>query len=171
MDRTRFGAMAGFGALCILISLAWGGPALAQAPDLTAAKRDYRRPPPLVVANPALAALGRELFFDPLISASGKTACATCHTPELGWVVNDAHPFNDSGKPSGRKAQPLIGIGHASSAPIGWDGRNPSLEAQAKNSIATGSMLMRETATPVKVGRGLTPDQRPINRLLWIKLR
>jgi cytochrome c peroxidase len=151
MDRTRFGAMAGFGARCILISLAWGGPALAQAPDLTAAKRDYRRPPPLAVANPALAALGRELFFDPLISASGKTACATCHTPELGWVVKDAHPLNDSGKPSGRKAQPLVGIGHAGRAPIGWDGRNPSLEAQAKNSIATGSMSMRETATPVKV--------------------
>jgi cytochrome c peroxidase len=31
------------------------------------------------------------------------------------------------------------------------DGRNPSLEAQAKSSIATGSMSMRETDTPVKV--------------------
>jgi cytochrome c peroxidase len=133
--------------------LAWCGPALSQAPqaDLSAAKRDYRRPPPLAVENPALVALGRQLFFDPHISASGKTACASCHAPELGWVVTDAHPLNDSGKPSGRKAQPLIGIGHAGNAPIGWDGRNPSLEAQAKNSIATGSMSMRETATPVKV--------------------
>jgi cytochrome c peroxidase len=114
-------------------------------------KRDYRRPPPRPIENPALVNLGRELFFDPQISASGKTACATCHAPELGWVVTGARPLNDSGKPSGRKSQPLIGLGHAVNAPVGWDGRNPSLEAQAKNSISTGSMSMRETATPVKV--------------------
>src|SRR5713101_2893522 len=33
----------------------------------------------------------------------------------------------------------------------GLNGRNPSLEAQAKNSISTGSMSMRETGTPIKV--------------------
>jgi cytochrome c peroxidase len=128
-------------------------PAQAQVrpPDLTALKKDYRRPPHVAVENRALVDLGRQLFFDPRISASGKTACATCHTPELGWVVADAKPINDSGKPTSRKSQPLIGIGHAGNAPIGWDGRSASLEAQAKASIATGSMSMRETATPVKV--------------------
>jgi cytochrome c peroxidase len=153
MSTARSIATVAVPAAVSLIALAWAGPVLSQAPqpDLSAAKREYRRPPPLAVENPALVALGRELFFDPRISASGKTACASCHAPELGWVVTDAHPLNDSGKPSGRKAQPLIGIGHAGNAPIGWDGRNPSLEAQAKNSIATGSMSMRETATPVKV--------------------
>ena len=35
--------------------------------------------------------------------------------------------------------------------PFGWDGRNPTLEAQAKNSVATGAMSMRETGNPVKV--------------------
>ena len=151
MDTARRGVTAGFRAVSIVIAFCWAGSAPAQAPDLTAAKRDYRRPPPLAVANPALAALGRQLFFDPLISASGKTSCASCHAPELGWTVRDAHPTNDSVKPSGRKSQPLIGIGHAGNAPVGWDGRNASLEAQAKNSIATGSMSMRETPTPVKV--------------------
>ncbi len=136
--------------LCLTV-VTPAGPAQAQQPDLTALKQQYRRPPPLAVENPALVALGRELFFDPHISASGKTACASCHAPALGWVVTDAHPLNDSGKPSGRKSQPLIGLGHAGKAPVGWDGRNATLEAQAKNSIATGSMSMRETATPVKV--------------------
>jgi cytochrome c peroxidase len=98
-----------------------------------------------------LADLGRDLFFDPRISASGKTACASCHFPELGYVVTDAHPRNDSGKPTSRKSQPLIGLGYAGNAPVGWDGRSPTLEAQAKTSIATGSMSMRETETPVKV--------------------
>jgi cytochrome c peroxidase len=126
--------------------------ARAQAPqDVTALKRDYRRAPPLPVENAALVELGRQLFFDPRISASGKTACASCHHPELGWVVTDARPINDSGKPTSRKSQPLAGLGHAATAPVGWDGRNPSLEAQAKSSIATGSMSMRETDMPVKV--------------------
>ena len=118
---------------------------------LDAIKRDYRRPAPRPVDNPALADLGRKLFFDTRISASGKTSCASCHFPELGYVVIDAHPLNDSGKGTSRKSQPLIGLGHAGKAPVGWDGRSATLEAQAKASIATGSMSMRETATPVKI--------------------
>src|SRR6266436_4731228 len=124
---------------------------LSAQPDLAAIKRDYRRPPPRPVENQSLVDLGRDLFFDPRISASGKTACASCHFPELAYVVTDAHPLNDSGKPTSRKSQPLIGLGYAGNAPVGWDGRSPTLEAQAKASIATGSMSMRETETPVKV--------------------
>jgi cytochrome c peroxidase len=45
----------------------------------------------------------------------------------------------------------LIGIGHADRGPYGWDGRNASLEAQVKASVATGAMSMRETESPVKV--------------------
>lgn len=138
-----------------LSAAALSASALAQdvtaAAGLEAVKRDYRRPAPRLPDNPALADLGRALFFDTRISASGKTACAGCHTPDLGYVVSDPHPINDSGKPSSHKAQPLIGLGHADNPSVGWDGRNPSLEAQVKGSIATGSMSMRETPTPVKV--------------------
>jgi cytochrome c peroxidase len=126
-------------------------PQLAQAQGLDAIKRDYRRPAPRPIEDRALVDLGRDLFFDPRISASGKTACASCHFPELGYVVTDAHPRNDSGKPTSRKSQPLVGIGYAGNAPVGWDGRSATLDAQAKASIATGSMSMRETETPVKV--------------------
>jgi len=123
----------------------------APAQDLKTIKADFRRPAALPVENKALANLGRKLFFDTRISASGKTACASCHFPELGFVVTDAHPINDSGKPASRKSQPLMGLGHAGSALVGWDGRSATLEAQAKSSIATGSMSMRETSTPVDV--------------------
>jgi len=123
----------------------------APAQDLNTIKADYRRPAPHPVENQALAKLGRKLFFDTRISASGKTACASCHFPELGYVVTDAHPINDSGKPTSRKSQPLIGLGHADKARVGWDGRSATLEEQAKASIATGSMSMRETETPVIV--------------------
>ncbi len=141
-------------AAAILLAAA-GVLALTQSPapaqDLKAIKADYRRAAPLSVENKALANLGRDLFFDTRISASGKTACASCHFPELGYVVADAHPTNDSGKPTSRKSQPLIGLGHAGKALVGWDGRSATLEVQAKSSIATGSMSMRETSTPVKV--------------------
>ena len=33
----------------------------------------------------ALAALGRSLFFDPSLSASGKMACSSCHDPDHGF--------------------------------------------------------------------------------------
>ena len=124
----------------------------AQTQDeLARMKSEYRRPPPLPVPNPELAALGRDLFFDPQISASGKTACANCHFADLGWGVIEPRSRNDSGKLTSRKSQPLLGIGHAGKAPVGWDGRSATLEAQVTSSIATGSMSMRETPTPVKV--------------------
>jgi cytochrome c peroxidase len=139
-------------------SLLWAAPTvLAQAQQgadapaaVTTLKRDYRDPPPRSIENQALADLGRELFFDSRISASGKTACASCHVPRLGWAVTEARSRNDSGKLTPRKSQPLIGLGHVGNVPVGWDGRSATLEAQAKGSIVTGAMSMRDTDTPVK---------------------
>ena len=111
-------AVAAFAAMNLLL-LGPGQPARAQAPaqrNLDAIKRDYVRPAPRPAANQALAGLGRDLFYDPRISASGKSSCAGCHTAELGYVVANAHPINDFGKPTARKSQPLIGIGYAGSA-------------------------------------------------------
>jgi cytochrome c peroxidase len=122
-----------------------------SAADIAAAKVAYQRPAPPPVENPALVELGRLLFWDPRASASGRTACVSCHLPQLGWAVNDPRSRNDSGKLTSRKSPTLLGVGHLGSVPNGWDGRNVSLEAQAKASIATGSMSMRETDTPVKV--------------------
>jgi cytochrome c peroxidase len=120
--------------------------------QVTAAiKTEFGRPPVRPIENRALIELGRDLFFAPQLSASGKTACASCHYPELGWGVTDARSRNDSGRLTSRKSQPLIGIGHAGDAPVGWDGRNATLEAQAKSSVATGSMSMRDTETPVRI--------------------
>ena len=118
--------------------------------ELAAMKAEYKRPQPRPIENKPLVDLGRLLFWDSRASASGKTSCASCHLPQLGWAVTDPRSRNDSGKLTSRRSQPLLGIG-SMNALVGWDGRNPSLEAQAKSSIATGSMSMRETDTPVKV--------------------
>ena len=38
----------------------------------------------------AITALGRALFFDPALSASGRMACATCHDPAHGFSAPNA---------------------------------------------------------------------------------
>jgi cytochrome c peroxidase len=126
-------------------------PQQGAAPDINDLKAAYRRPPPRPVESRELADLGRLLFWDPRLSHSGKTACVTCHLPYLGWATTDSRSRGDSGRPTSRKSQSLLGLGHAEGIPVGWDGRNATLEAQAKGSIATGSMSMRGTDKAVKV--------------------
>lgn len=146
-------------ATSLLLALAGGGllmpPAFAQqfsAAEIAAMKANYKRPPPRPIENQALVNLGRLLFWDPRASASGKTACVACHMPNLGWAVTDPRSRNDSGKLTSRKSPTLLAIGHLGpGVPNGWDGRNVTLEAQAKSSISTGSMSMRETDMPVRV--------------------
>ena len=64
----------------------WTLPAQAQAPqptppDIRELKALYQRPPARPIESQALVELGRLLFWDPRISASGKTACADLPFP------------------------------------------------------------------------------------------
>lgn len=145
----------GWFAALLMLALGISAPSALAADNqrrdnLDQMKSEYRRPPARGAENPALADLGRDLFFDPVISASGKTACASCHRPDLGWARNEARSPGDSGRPTQRKTQTLLGIGHAR-PPFDWDGRHATLEAQAVSSIGTGSMSMFATPNEVKV--------------------
>ena len=81
------------------------------------------------LTTPARVELGKTLFFDPRLSANGNMSCATCHNPSLGW---------SDGLPTGRghngreldRATPTV-INTAFNSIQMWDGRAPSLEAQA----------------------------------------
>jgi cytochrome c peroxidase len=94
--------------------------------------------PPVVAppGNPPSSAkiqLGKELYFDPRLSANGMISCATCHDPALGW--SDKGPTSEGihGQLGGRRAPP---VSNAAYAPLQfWDGRSPSLEDQAKGPI------------------------------------
>src|ERR1700675_1547848 len=107
MDNARnLAASAVLAALC-LIAVAPAGPAGAQAPprDLTALKRDYRRPPPLAVEK---SGAGRPRPRTVLRSAHlriRQDLLRELPYSALGWVVTDARPLNDSGKPTSRKSQ------------------------------------------------------------------
>lgn len=60
-----------------------------------AADTDGINPHPVQLHRPvqaplsATAALGRQIFFDPRLSASGAMACATCHNPDHGYGPPD----------------------------------------------------------------------------------
>ena len=48
----------------------------------------------------ALTELGRRMFFDPRLSASGKQACATCHDPAHAFGPPSALPVQSRLDPS-----------------------------------------------------------------------
>lgn len=56
-------------------------------------------------ANPDRIALGRLLFFDPILSATKDVACATCHLPRFGMADGRALPAGPSGVGFGPERQ------------------------------------------------------------------
>jgi cytochrome c peroxidase len=78
--------------------------------------------------------LGRQLYFDPRLSADGKVSCASCHTPDEGFARHTQFGVGISGQVGGRNSPPSYN--RILSGPQFWDGRAISLEAQAIGPIA-----------------------------------
>lgn len=101
---------------------------------------------PVPADNPLTAervALGRKLFFDPILSADKTVACATCHRPELGFAGEGAKAVGIGGKEGPRRAPTLLN--RAFGTAFFWDGRAKSLEEQAlepiENPVEMGSKV------------------------------
>jgi cytochrome c peroxidase len=93
----------------------------------------------------ALTAIGRELFSDPALSASGKISCATCHDPKHSFGPPDGLKAGVRAAPSLMYAQNVPpftehyfddeGDDSIDQGPAGgrtWDGRSQSLHDQAR---------------------------------------
>ena len=91
VKRSRPLLVLGFAALVIAGALARGGEALTR--------------PQAYARAAALEALGRKLFFDPALSASGQMSCASCHDPARGFS-----PANDRAVQSGGKDMAQAGL-------------------------------------------------------------
>ncbi len=74
-------------------------------------------------------ALGRELFFDPLLSVDGSVSCATCHQPEFAFAEPRAITRGVQDRPGRRNTPSVLNSAYLSS--LFWDGRAASLEEQA----------------------------------------
>jgi len=86
-------------------------------------------------STPERVELGKLLFFDPRLSRSGVTSCATCHNPALAWGDGLALGVGDGMKTLGRRTPTLLNV--AWSELFFWDGRAASLEEQALGPIAS----------------------------------
>ena len=132
----RAGWTARLGAALVMGLLAAGG-AAGQGLDFTAAERraiaDHGPWPPASApdasnrwqTDPAMVALGRRLFFDPGLSGSGRTACASCHQPARAFQDGRATAVGDG--PRLRNTPGLLDA--AGQRWYGWDGGTDSLWA------------------------------------------
>ncbi len=79
-------------------------------------------------------ALGRRLFFDPILSIDSTVSCATCHRPEAAFTDGRAVSTGVAGRQGRRSAPSLLNVGYYHTG-LFWDGRAPSLEAQAVHPV------------------------------------
>lgn len=122
---------------------------------------------------PALTALGRTLFFDTALSASGRVSCASCHDPAHAYGPPNALAVQPSGSLSasagGFRAAPSLrylqslppfsehffdndGDDSIDKGPTGghmWDGRASSAHEQAQLPLLAGSEMGNGSAAAV----------------------
>ena len=100
----------------------------------------------------ALVALGRTLFFDPVLSGNGARACASCHRPDQGFMdgLPRARPFG-SGFPLTRHTPSLV---NAAYQPAQFDDeRAASLEQQAALVLASPAEMHSSVTNAVRMVR------------------
>jgi cytochrome c peroxidase len=85
--------------------------------------------PPGNPASPARVALGRMLFFDPVLSGDQRMSCATCHDPAHGFMDPRGFSIGSDGKPRPRRTPTVANLAY--SRALFADGRAGSLEEQA----------------------------------------
>lgn len=95
--------------------------------------------PPLIPSDNPLTvqgvALGKALFFDPILSLDSTISCATCHRPELAFTDGGGVSKGFAGRKGLRSAPTLLNVGFHYKG-LFWDGRSPSLEEQALHPIS-----------------------------------
>ena len=73
--------------------------------------------------------LGRNLFHEPLLSRDNTISCASCHQSDHAFADPRRYSTGVEGRTGARNAMPLFNLAWKSS--FFWDGRAPSLRAQA----------------------------------------
>jgi cytochrome c peroxidase len=96
----------------------------------------------------ARVALGRRLFFDPILSADGTVACASCHQPAHGFAGAEARPQGIRGLRTTRRAPTLLNRAYGTA--FFWDGREATLEDQALRPIESASEMGSTVASALE---------------------
>jgi cytochrome c peroxidase len=91
-------------------------------------------------------ALGKRLFYDPILSANNTQSCASCHIQETGFSETTQYSTGIDGIEGNRNAMPLINLGWQTK--FFWDGGANGLESQVIGPI-TNPIEMHETLANV----------------------
>jgi cytochrome c peroxidase len=149
-------------ALLCFLAIAWMGASLASPPTLVKDQLPERLPIEAVPAgllrdrpvpkeNPlsdSKVALGRKLFFDPVLSTDRTVACASCHDPAHGFAGKEPRAVGVGGKRGLRNAPSLLNRAYGRS--LFWDGRETSLEVQALKPIVDPLEMNADLAEVIK---------------------
>jgi cytochrome c peroxidase len=179
MKRITAGLLAGgagFAALLLSTAAGTSQGSFTALPAIAVAPRDNP-------STPARVALGRVLFWDPILSGDRDVACGTCHHPRFGYAENRDLSIGASGIGLGdrrrfaqgsrvpfvkRNSQTILNVAfngideagrHApATAPMFWDVRALSLELQALEPLKTleemrGSTFAEDKAVDAVVAR------------------
>lgn len=92
-------------------------------------------PPPIIPDNNPLTeegvALGRKLFYEPLLSGDGTQSCADCHLANNAFTDPDRFSTGIDGSVGTRNAMPIYNFAWNFDNRFFWDGRAVGLEGQA----------------------------------------
>lgn len=145
--------------------LLWPGMSMAEENEPVPAPNVQLEALPRTAALPgdtaAKVALGKMLFFDPILSSTREVACATCHHPQHGWADGRSTPLGVNARGLGPQRRLVAGavflplqrntptvlnaafngietgkVYEAGKAPMFWDNRvTGGLEAQALHPV------------------------------------
>jgi cytochrome c peroxidase len=127
---------------------------------------------PKTPAVAAMTAVGRDLFMDPSLSASGKLACASCHDPAHAFGPSSGAPVRRGGSDltlSGVRAVPSLtytqnipaftehfvedegddGVDQGPAGGRNWDGRSQSAHDQARAPLLSAFEMANTDAAQV----------------------
>ena len=124
-------------------------------------------PVPIPADNPPTAetiALGRRLYYDPILSMDGTVSCASCHRLDHGFA--DIKPFSEGvHKKLGGRNSPTVANAAYFNVQF-WDGRAPSLEKQAEGPVAN-PVEMADTLANVEQKLNADPGYREQFAKAW----
>jgi cytochrome c peroxidase len=93
-----------------------------------AALPHWRCQPAIAMPDTAIE-LGRQLFFDSILSSTRQISCASCHKPEFAFADTSVVSLGVFGRKGTRNTPSAMNVANAAS--FFWDGRAKTLEEQA----------------------------------------
>ena len=102
-------------------------------------------------------ALGKKLFFDPILSVDNSISCADCHAPSNSFTDEDQFSDGVNGVLGNRNSMPLFNLAWNYDERFFWDGSALSLEEQVFHPV-TDTEEMANTWSNAEAALEASPD-------------